>query len=419
MFAKLCLLLTLVSLLATTQVAGIHCLVSRPGKGLISEKCVDSAVACRISIDETKQHAITFYPWSPIYDRNQFVCVMPHEYNMVGRSGCVQKRSGRVKCWCYGRSNCNSVENSKALYEAFRSGNSTRLESTIQELDFPNIRENEESITAAATTEPTTKSFELTARTTEKPSSQFTAKSQLNEIENKPQRRKNHKHHSHHTTTSTISPETTTTYTGRNRQSVIRIAKVMPRPTEKQKDHVEFMNPIVQPVKHHRQYKTTTQPTTSTEMPSDIKVIHVNSKHAYQNVLGSPEFARAVGTVDSPLTTPAEFQALPTDSMLGRGSIDLNEIKELRHAMEEDGNNDLDKDADIDSLDSDLPMSDSDAAIYLNDKIRESRKKPRNLDDFGNSAYDSDDTLNSASHVYSKTIFTIPFIFVFLFFLFQ
>uniref|UniRef100_A0A915P9F9 Uncharacterized protein n=1 Tax=Meloidogyne floridensis TaxID=298350 RepID=A0A915P9F9_9BILA len=93
--------------------ADMHCLVARPGFGLISEVCPLHTVGCRIRIEKD---AVSFYEYSRLYDRNQFVCVLKGEFGEQKGSGCTRKRSGHIRCWCFGRSNCNTPENSKLLY---------------------------------------------------------------------------------------------------------------------------------------------------------------------------------------------------------------------------------------------------------------------------------------------------------------
>lgn len=82
------------------------------GYGLVSEQCPANTVGCRIRIDE-HIGAVEFYEYSSLYDRNQLVCVLKNEYGDLKQSGCVKKRTGKIRCWCYGRSNCNSAEDSK------------------------------------------------------------------------------------------------------------------------------------------------------------------------------------------------------------------------------------------------------------------------------------------------------------------
>uniref|UniRef100_A0A183CKW5 Metalloendopeptidase n=1 Tax=Globodera pallida TaxID=36090 RepID=A0A183CKW5_GLOPA len=94
------------------------------GFGLVSETCPAQTVGCRIRI---QRNAITFYEY---LDRNQFVCVLKGEFGEQFGSGCIRKRSGSIRCWCFGRSNCNSPEHSKLLYEAFVSGNEQKLTKT-------------------------------------------------------------------------------------------------------------------------------------------------------------------------------------------------------------------------------------------------------------------------------------------------
>ncbi|KAI1728906.1 hypothetical protein DdX_01115 [Ditylenchus destructor] len=140
----------------------MHCLVSRPGYGLVSEKCPPNTVACRIRIEHS---AIEFYDYSPLYDRNQFVCVMKNEYGNEERSGCLKKRTGRVRCWCYGRSNCNTAENSKRLYTAFVSGDERHFYSVAEEIDFADIASSNDDLEAAIKIS-TTKRYPFPSSTT-------------------------------------------------------------------------------------------------------------------------------------------------------------------------------------------------------------------------------------------------------------
>ena len=43
--------------------------------------------------------------------------------------------SGKIRCWCHGRSNCNTPEDSKALYEAFISDSIAEFNQVIEEID--------------------------------------------------------------------------------------------------------------------------------------------------------------------------------------------------------------------------------------------------------------------------------------------
>lgn len=73
--------------------------------------------------------------------------------------------SGRVRCWCYGRSNCNTPEDSKKLYEAFTSGDKRRLKAAVEEIDFADVEDDYEenpAVPIEATTRPQT-----TAKSTE------------------------------------------------------------------------------------------------------------------------------------------------------------------------------------------------------------------------------------------------------------
>ncbi|MFH4974186.1 hypothetical protein AB6A40_000895 [Gnathostoma spinigerum] len=114
----------------------LHCLVIRPGYGLVSERCPRMSVSCRIRIEK---NSIVWYQYSRLYDRNHMACVLRHELDGEVRSGCTSRVSGSVRCWCYGQSNCNTPENSKKLYLAYRSGDPDELERTIDEIETTDI----------------------------------------------------------------------------------------------------------------------------------------------------------------------------------------------------------------------------------------------------------------------------------------
>ncbi|KAL3099072.1 hypothetical protein niasHS_001060 [Heterodera schachtii] len=123
------------SLFVKSATSDIQCLVSRAGFGLVSEHCPAHTVGCRIRI---QRNAVTFYDF---LDSNQFVCMLKGEFGEQQGSGCVRKRSGNIRCWCFGRSNCNTAENSKLLYEAFVSGNEQKLLEAIRQVDFADLAE--------------------------------------------------------------------------------------------------------------------------------------------------------------------------------------------------------------------------------------------------------------------------------------
>uniref|UniRef100_A0A0M3KED4 Conserved plasma membrane protein n=1 Tax=Anisakis simplex TaxID=6269 RepID=A0A0M3KED4_ANISI len=56
-----------------------------------------------------------------------------------GKSGCKRQRSGSVRCWCYGQSNCNNPENSRKLYKAFAKGDPDELERVIEEIETSDV----------------------------------------------------------------------------------------------------------------------------------------------------------------------------------------------------------------------------------------------------------------------------------------
>ncbi|EFO16520.2 hypothetical protein LOAG_11986 [Loa loa] len=122
-------LLYVTILLPSTQ--ALYCLVIKPGRGLISERCSHLSVACRVRVEND---AIVWYT-SKLYDRNQLACVMRNEYGTLDRSGCIKKSSGGVRCWCYGQSNCNNPQNMIKLYDAFKTGDSMLLDEVIDDIE--------------------------------------------------------------------------------------------------------------------------------------------------------------------------------------------------------------------------------------------------------------------------------------------
>uniref|UniRef100_A0A915BQZ5 Uncharacterized protein n=1 Tax=Parascaris univalens TaxID=6257 RepID=A0A915BQZ5_PARUN len=124
-----------VILFEVRQTNALHCLVVRPGHGLISEKCPRLAVACRVRIEK---NSIVWYE-NKLYDRNRLACVLQSEYGSGKRSGCVRKPSGAVRCWCYGQSNCNNPENSRKLYKAFVKGDEAEFNRIIDEIETSDV----------------------------------------------------------------------------------------------------------------------------------------------------------------------------------------------------------------------------------------------------------------------------------------
>uniref|UniRef100_A0A0K0F5L3 Rhoptry neck protein 6 n=1 Tax=Strongyloides venezuelensis TaxID=75913 RepID=A0A0K0F5L3_STRVS len=112
----------------------LSCLVIRPGKGLMSEKCPQHAVGCRIRIEGD---IIQWYEYSKLYDRNQLVCVHQNEYNLkeMKKSGCIKKKSGSVRCWCYGQSNCNNPDVSTMLYQGFLQLDDYEFDKIVEQVD--------------------------------------------------------------------------------------------------------------------------------------------------------------------------------------------------------------------------------------------------------------------------------------------
>lgn len=67
------------------------------GYGLVSEECPAQSVGCRIKVEH---HAIEFYEYSALYDRNQLACVFRNEYGAMQNSGCAQRRAGECGGGC-------------------------------------------------------------------------------------------------------------------------------------------------------------------------------------------------------------------------------------------------------------------------------------------------------------------------------
>jgi len=135
---------------------GLNCLVIRPGYGLVSEKCPKGSTGCRIRISKD---SVDFYEYSALYDRNQYVCVHKTEFDGAMKSGCIRKKSGKIRCWCHGRTNCNTPEDSKALYEAFASDSIADFNQIIEQID--SSPPNEDYSDAHSEKKTTTKTPEI------------------------------------------------------------------------------------------------------------------------------------------------------------------------------------------------------------------------------------------------------------------
>lgn len=53
---------------------------------------------------------------------------------------------GRIRCWCFGRSNCNTVKTSKKIYTAFISNESKKYHDEIEHVDFADIFSEDETL---------------------------------------------------------------------------------------------------------------------------------------------------------------------------------------------------------------------------------------------------------------------------------
>lgn len=85
--------------------------------------------------------------------------------NMFGYITALRSVLGRVRCWCYGRSNCNTAENSKRLYTAFVSGDERHFYSVAEEIDFADIASSNDDLEAAIKIS-TTKRYPFPSSTT-------------------------------------------------------------------------------------------------------------------------------------------------------------------------------------------------------------------------------------------------------------
>lgn len=104
------------------SVSSLSCLVIRPGRGLVSEKCPNNSVACRMRIEN---NAIVWYEYSKLYDRNHMACILKEEYARlsVGEASkhqdwCARNSRGTMRCWCAG-SDCNEAPRIRRVYRAF------------------------------------------------------------------------------------------------------------------------------------------------------------------------------------------------------------------------------------------------------------------------------------------------------------
>uniref|UniRef100_A0A914WAR4 Uncharacterized protein n=1 Tax=Plectus sambesii TaxID=2011161 RepID=A0A914WAR4_9BILA len=104
------------------SVSALSCLVIRPGRGLVSEKCPNNAVACRMRIEN---NAVVWYEYSKLYDRNHLACILKHEYSRLTTGDeslhedwCARKGRGTMRCWCTGN-DCNEAPLIRRVYRAF------------------------------------------------------------------------------------------------------------------------------------------------------------------------------------------------------------------------------------------------------------------------------------------------------------
>lgn len=163
-----------------------------------------------------------------------------------------------------------------------------------------------------------------------------------------------------------------------------------------------FSKPIVRPPPRQPDSTTTTSTTTTqapstTEEGSNVKVIYVNSKDKYQNVIGSPEFRKALH-----LDEPDEAHLLPTDNNKKNVNRNVDPFNTEYNENEEDN---LDNEDD-DPL-GDLPMTDQEADLYLSDETRIPRVRARSkdLDEYASAGAYYDATLaNSATKVLTASL---------------
>ncbi|KAI6182756.1 hypothetical protein M3Y97_00415200 [Aphelenchoides bicaudatus] len=362
--------------------------------------------------------AIEFYEYSSLYDRNQFVCVLRNEYGDLKQSGCLEKKTGKIRCWCYGRSNCNSAEDSKKLYEAFKSGDQERFREVVEEIDFPNLHNDDPNLAS-----PTTQ----LSKTTEKPeklgprysSDSKTESSGVLKINNLPtdshktssksqsrshHHKSGHKKHHHPNTTTSASSTTTTTEKPIFKERIYKTPIV--KAVKEQSAFIpvpanspSFSKPIVRPPPNHFDTSTSTNaPTTE----SNVKVIYVNSKDKYQNVIGSDEFRKALHLDKD---EPDEAHLLPTDQN--------NKKKPFANRNVDPFNTEYNEEDSLENEDplAELPMSDQEADVYLSDEARIPRVKARSkdLDEYSSSSayYDSAIGNSATTVLQSMSLFAL------------
>lgn len=146
----------------------------------------------------------------------------------------------------------------------------------------------------------------------------------------------------------------------------------------------------------------TTQPPSTTKEPN-VKVIYVNSKDRYQNVIGSDEFRKALHLDHQ--AEPEEAHLLP---------IDKDETKKLLHKHKnidpfntEYNENDEDNLEDEDPL-ADLPMTEQEADLYLTDaRIPRVKTRSKDLDEYSSSSYYDSAVALSASLAESLSLIAL------------
>jgi hypothetical protein len=134
---------------------------------------------------------------------------------------------------------------------------------------------------------------------------------------------------------------------------------------------------------------TTEIPSTTTTQNSNIQVIYVNSNDKYQNVIGSPEFRKALHLDESD-----QARELPKDTDKSYQEIDPFNT-EYNENQEDD-----------DPL-ADLPMTEQEADLYLSDDSKTShvRARSKDLDEYASaSAYYDSTIVNGAAQIFSLSV---------------
>lgn len=139
---------------------------------------------------------------------------------------------------------------------------------------------------------------------------------------------------------------------------------------------------------------TTQSPSTTTEN-SKVQIIYVNSNDKYQNVIGSPEFRKALHLGDAD-----QVRDLPKDT---DKSYPENDPFNTEYNENEQNDDPL----------ADLPMTEQEADLYLSDDSKSPRVRTRSkdLDEYASaSAYYDSTVVNGAMEIFTLSVLFVSYI---------